>query len=525
MPPPFRWLPLAAALLASPAAAEPLHPRIDALVAARAAGKPASPPADDAEFLRRVWLDLAGRVPTADEARDFLADTDPKKREKLVDRLLAGPDYPVRMAGLFHVMLMERLGDNPEWTKYLTESFRANTPWDVMAREMLNPPAAPEARQAAGFFLAKRLENYGQNPVDYPALVRDVGRFFLGKDLRCAQCHDHLFVEEYKQQDFQGLYAFFQNVSLRAGKVPGVTEKPTVEKLRFSSVFKKVPRETAPKLPGRPELAMPALKKGEEYAVKPDPKTKTPGVPKFSTLAAVAEELPRADNSDFARNIVNRLWFVMLGRGLVHPLDLHHAANPPSHPELLDLLAKEFVAHKFDVKWLLRELALTQTYQRSSILPPAAAGPSPPPELFLTALEKRMSAEQLLASVETVSGQKPGALAAELPKFVKAYGNPAREPEDDLAPSLASALFVRNDPAVLKCFAPGTSKLVDRLAAMPDAARMTDELYLAVLTRLPTQEERADAAAYLAKNAGRRPLAVSHLAWALVASTEFCVNH
>ncbi|HUR55247.1 MAG TPA: DUF1549 domain-containing protein, partial [Gemmataceae bacterium] len=142
-------------------AAEPLSPRVDALVEAKAKadGVAVAPPADDAEFLRRVYLDFAGSIPSAATTKAFLADTSPDKRTKLVEQLLNGPGYAPRMADLFHVALMERLGDNPDWTKYLRESFAANKPFDAMAREMLR--ADPKGPSGAAFFVAKRLENYG----------------------------------------------------------------------------------------------------------------------------------------------------------------------------------------------------------------------------------------------------------------------------------------------------------------------------------------------------------------------------
>src|SRR5262249_47781757 len=149
--------------------------------------KPASARGDDAEFLRRIYLDLAGRIPSVQEARAFLQDNADDKRTKLVDRLLAGPDYPRRMAEQFHIMFMERLGDNPDWSKYLLSSFEKNKPFDEMTREILSA-SREESAKGAAFFLSKRLENYGQNPVDYPALTRDIGRLFLGVNLQCAQC-------------------------------------------------------------------------------------------------------------------------------------------------------------------------------------------------------------------------------------------------------------------------------------------------------------------------------------------------
>src|SRR5688572_9219210 len=154
--------------------------QIDRLILAKAEGRTPAAVVDDAGFLRRVYLDLAGRIPTAAETRAFLGDAAPDKRAKLVDHLLAGSDYPRRMQQAWHVMLMERRADDPQWAKYLQESFAANKPWDVLCREILYPDPADEAALGASFFYTKRLENYGQNPVDYPGLTRDVGRLFLG---------------------------------------------------------------------------------------------------------------------------------------------------------------------------------------------------------------------------------------------------------------------------------------------------------------------------------------------------------
>ncbi len=531
MPKPARTLLLLSALeLLCPVAVradESLHARIDALIAAKA--KPLSPVADDAEFLRRVTLDLAGRIPSLPETRAFLQDTTSDKRAKVIDQLLAGPDHPRHMAELFHVMLMERQGDHPEWSKYLRASFEASKPWDQMTREILRAAPLDEATRGSAFFFTKRLEHVGENPIDYPGLTRDVGRLFLGRDFRCCQCHDHVYIDEYKQENFQGLHAYFINTYLQDAAYPTVGEKPTTKKLTFASVFKKIEKETYPRLPGGKEMDIPSLKKGEEYVKPADPKTKNPGLLRHSPLAALAEELPTAANHAFVRNSVNRLWFVMMGRGLVHPLDQFHAGNPPSHPELLDLLAQEFVVNKFDMRWLLRELALSQTYQRSSLCPPGSTT-APAPELFATALEKRVSAEQMMWSMLEATGTRErvekgkGGLDPLRLKFVKAFANPPREPEEEISPALKSALFVLNDETILSWLAPQGGDLVERLAKLTDE-QVAEELYLSVLTRMPTADEKAGLLRYLAKHAERRPEALGRLAWSLLASTEFGVNH
>lgn len=501
---------------------EPLHARIDAIIGAKAKadGVPLSAAADDAEFARRAYLDFAGRIPTSEEAKRFLADAAADKRAKLLDKLLAAPEYATRMADLFHVMFMERLGDDPAWAKFLRESFAANVPWDVMVRKMLRADPKETAQPGAAFWLAKRLEHYGQNPVDYSALTRDVGRLFLGKNFQCCECHDHLFVPDYKQQDFQGLHAFFKNTYLAKGVVG---ENPTTEKAPFASVFTMVPMATFPALPGAMMVEIPALAKGMEYSEAPDKKTKAPGVLKFSLLKQISERLPAKANPDFARNAANRLWFLLLGRGLVHPLDLHHSKNPASHPELLDLLAREFAEHDFDIKFLLREIALSNTYQRSSRLPTGEKD-APDAAYFATAVERRLTAEQLLQSAIVATGSDPKTADALRPKFVKAFANQPREPEEEFTPSLKAALFVLHDAAVLGLLKPAAGNLVGRAAALPDAAA-TDELYLAVLSRAPSADERAAVARVLAKHPDARAEAVGRVAWALLASMEFGVNH
>lgn len=519
------WLLLVAFLLGaanSLFADEPLHSRVDALIDAKLAGQPVAALADDAEFLRRVFLDFAGRIPGTAEAHEFLSDSAADKREKLIDKLLNGDEYPNRMADLTHVMLMERRGEHADWIAYLRESFKQNKPWDVMAREMIAPDPKNDQTRASAFFLSKRLEHYGQNAIDYPILTRDVGRMFLGMDLQCAQCHDHLFIKDYKQDDFQGMYVAFLNTELRSDvKFPAVSEKLLTKKIEFQSVFNPEKKSTGPRVPGRSEIAIPEFAKGEEYLEPPDKKTKEPGRPKFSPLEQLASQITAPDNSQFAKSIANRVWFVTMGRGLVHPLDLHHSENPPSHPELLELLARELTEHKFDLKWLLRELAQTRTYQRSSALPTNAKEPLP--EQFAVALEKPLSAEQLFASVTRAVGTTPND-AVKL-KFVKAFANPPMEPEGEFAPSLRAALFLMNDAELLKLLDAQPGNLVTRLKTLDSADTVADELYLSVLSRRPTADEIAEVTEQLRSAGDRKETVLKQLAWALLASSEFCLNH
>jgi len=522
---------------------EPLHVQIDQQIVAAAKDTPIQAPAGDAEFLRRVYLDFAGRIPTTDEAKAFLDDRSDQKREKLIDQLLDAPEYPRRMAELFHVMLMERRGENEEWTKFLQHAFTQNTPWDEIARAIVKPPADEETRRGAAYFMTARLVKEGaMAAVDVPALTRDVGRMLAGIDLQCAECHDHLNIEDYKQRDFQGLHVVFENVQTRGDAgFPAITEKIMKQKKEYASVFVQQQEQTGPVVPGGKEIEIVVYEGDEAYLVAPDKKKRTPGQPKFSPLTELATGLASKDNELFCKNIANRLWFVMMGRGLVEPLDLQHTVNPPSHPELLDLLAKQFAEHDFDIKWMLRELAMTQTYQRTSVLP---AGEAPAAETYAVALERRISAEQLFRNVLVATGEleaqgkhwnlppaeidqfvsESEELKALEATFIKVFANPPKEAEIEIAPTVKAALFLMHEKALLKVLQPRAGNLTGRVA-QAQSDQVADALFLAILSRQPTAEDREDVKQFLANHPDDKPTAITQLAWALLASTEFCVNH
>jgi hypothetical protein len=363
---------LGIALQASIASAqtEPLHAQIDKLLTPVAGVTPAT--ASDAEFLRRASLDLVGIPPTADEARAFLADASPDKRAKLLDRLFASPHFVRHFAQVLDLMLMERRPaanvSVDEWHAWLAASVRENKPWNVMAKEVLLADGADAAKRAPVRFALDR----GSDP---NVLTRDIGRVFFGRDMQCAQCHDHPIVSHYLQSDYQGLLAFVQPtyaVTKKEGDKQMVVAAERVGgNVSFESVFLHVPRRTGPRVPDGVVIDEPFYLPGEDYQVAPGENVLS--IPKFSYRTQLAELATNGSNDAFNRNIANRLWAMMFGRGLVHPLDMHNPDNPASNPELLDLLAAQFVAMKFDMRAFLRELALTSAYQRS-FDPPAIAG-------------------------------------------------------------------------------------------------------------------------------------------------------
>ena len=347
-------------------AAETLASRIDAQIQAESVG-PSAAVAGDAEFLRRVTLDLHGIIPTSAEARAFLDDPSPNKREALVDRLLSSPRFDIHMANILDVMLMERRPDKhvstPEWQKYLQMAIEKNTPYDQLVRDIISADGVdPNLRPASKFFLDRDAEPN--------IMARDIGRVFFGMDLQCAQCHDHPLVDHYLQTDYHGLYAFVNRTIVftdEAAKKSFLGEKADGE-ATYKSVFTQDSGQIRPQLPGEDEIDEPHFHQGEDYVEQPLPGVRP--VPKYSRRKKLAELATSGTNRQFNLNIANRLWAHMMGRGLVHPVDLHHPLNPPSHPGVLELITNEFVAMKYDIRSFLRQLALTATYQRS-IEPPA----------------------------------------------------------------------------------------------------------------------------------------------------------
>jgi hypothetical protein len=534
----FLWVALACFFCCTnPLAAQtPLHQRIDALVAAGTPDfdKQAAPLAPDAEFLRRAYLDLTGTIPTAAEARAFLSDAAADKREKLIDRLLASPEHARHLAHVFDVMLMERRPDKQvkraEWHEYLRASFAANKPWDQLVREILSADGEDaKLRPAAKFYLDRDAEPH--------LLTRDIGRLFLGMNLQCAQCHDSPIVDDYKQDIYYGLFAFLNRSFLFApkGKPPVLAEKAEGD-VTFQSVFDpaKVTKTAGPRLPGREPVKEPPLEKGQEYAVAPGKDAKP--VPRFSRRAQLAAELTHPENVQFRRTIANRLWALLMGRGLVQPLDMDHSDNPPSPPELLRLLADEIGAMKFDTRAFLRELALSKTYQRSSAAPAGAK-----PEQFLAAHLKPLTPEQLALALMQATGQTDverkalGAKQSEaalyarqagsIATFVNLFGSRPGQPADFEA-TLDQALFLANGKLIRSWLALNAAgNLTGRLGALKDDSAVAEELFLSVLTRLPTEEERKEIADYLKGRTQDRGAALEEMAWALLASAEFRFNH
>ena len=561
-------------LSVKPAAGDPpaLYQQIDQLVAkartdfeGHVAGR-----SSDAEFFRRIHLDLVGTVPGPAETRSFLEDASPTdaKRERLIDRLLADLRYGRRMQYVFDEMLMERRsGSNvpdADWRRYLRESFQQNEPWDALVQEILSADGAEaERRPAARFYLDRNFE------VD--VVTRDIGRVFLGVDLECAQCHNHPFIDDYEQRHYYGIHAFLTRTYLftdQKSKQTQLGEKAEGD-VKFTSVFTSEEGETDPRMLDLPAIPDP-VETAQQYVV--EPKDGARGVPSYSRRQALARVMVSEENKSFHCNIVNRLWAVMMGHGLVEPLDCWHSDNPPSHPAVVDMLASEFVNHDHDVRWLLKQLALTDTYQRSSHAENPVSGDDV--QRYAVGLLKPLTPEQLAWSVMQATGvvdQTLAARTAELQKkkaesksddaagddsksepasaaaaerandpawreetlrvalqhqvdqFVKQFAS-SRGQTTGFDSNTQQALFLINGPLVQDWLVPKSGNLVERLKDTETAASFADELYTTVMSRRPTETEIAEVTVYLAA-AQDRTTAAQDMTWALLSSAEFRFNH
>jgi hypothetical protein len=351
---------------------ESLHHRIDRLLAAPIDSLAALPESDSLR-LRRLSLDLRNVPPSAAELDEFMADTRSDRWSHWVTRFLDDPLHRERMVEWLDRTLMQRRSythvDRASWLAYLRGSVDARKGIDVLLREMVTSVWWNRSQRAQQRFFLER----GGDP---HMIARDVGRIFFGRDLQCAQCHNHPNVDDYLQTDYHGLLAFFAPSGLQEAKYKD--DKGAEQKLQmyversaadaaFESVFDKGKKlRTASRLFGQLESMEPYLAPDQRYQPQAHPETMegVPNPPIRSRRELLASQLT-GENQAFVENWANRLWAFLFGQGLVHPLDMHHADNPASHPELLAELSKALIEARFDPRTLLEQIALSQSYQKA----------------------------------------------------------------------------------------------------------------------------------------------------------------
>jgi hypothetical protein len=463
----------------------------------------------DAEFLRRVYLDVIGTLPTPTEARRFLADNRPDRRTRLVDELLRRPEFAdfwaLKWADLLRVD-RQGLGHKQAYAFYrwLRDSIARNKPLDQLTREILTAEGPLAENGPASFY--KVVSKPGEQS-------STLAQVFLGVRIACAECHHHPF-DRWSQTDFFGMQAFFAPLAVRPS-----------------------PRGEVVLAAGDPQTRHP--RSGQIVVAHalgtPEPKVD----PKGDRRAVLAAWLTSAENPWFARNLANRAWAHFLGRGLVEPVDDVRATNPPTNPELLDALARRLVESKFDFKALIRTITASRVYQLSSQPNETNALDE---QNYSRALFRRPAAEVLLDMVsqttgvpERFSGAPPGTRAIQLwdskvpHYFLKLFGRPVRvsacECERSAEPSVAQMLHLLNAPALQDKLSHENGTVSRLVRSQADNGALCDDLYLTFYSRMPTSSERQRAVAYLAERSDRRQEAAEDLAWSLLNALEFAFNH
>ncbi len=510
---------------------------LDAIAAAewKRLGVQPAPLADDATFLRRVFLDLIGTLPALEEARKFQADTATNKRSLIVDELLTRSEYvdywSLRWGDLLRAH-RRYLGDKglASFNGWIRQSVRDNKPLDVMTRELLTAQGNLFTNGPVGyFFIDEKVED----------LAETTSQVFLGIRLQCTKCHHHPN-EVWSQDDYYGLAAFFSKLetkdsgaigsrfggpkSIRATTNENPNRKPQM--VVAPQVFGSLPKSQDDNLIGSTEVT--------KTQKEPAGASSTPDDPRQQ----LADWVTRPDNPYFARNFANRYWAALLGAGLVEPVDDMRATNPASLPTLLDPLSKDFVEHRFDVKHLLRTICNSRVYQLAPEL-------NPPRDtdgvLFTHRVPRRLSAEVLLDAINQVTGtaepfvgQPAGTRAIALPDptiashFLSTFGRPQRNNPCECArgsnTDLSQALHLANSAALHDKILAPTGRLAERLKANRTDDEIVDDLYLTALTRRPNDEERQAVREILAAGTPREE-AWQDILWALLNCSEFVFGH
>lgn len=464
---------------------------------------------DDAEFLRRTHLDIIGRIPTAEEARRFLDDSRSDKRVQLVDTLLNRPEYAdlwtLKWADLLRVD-RKKLGHRQahEYHRWIHQSFAQNKPFDQFAREILTVRGRLNNAPRSNFY--RVVSKAGER-------ANTVSQVFLGVRIACAECHHHPF-DRWSQTDYSGMSAIFSQVKI----------KKTSRGDFLSAVGNPVTKHPRT---GQRVFAHPL---GEEMPAESQEGDWRDGL---------ADWMTSPENRWFARCTANRIWAHMTGRGLVEPVDDFRDTNPPTNPKLLDALAAEFVSGGFDVQYLIRTIAASRSYQRSSTPNHTNAADE---QNYSRALLKRVDAEVLFDAVTDVTGVEEkfrgvphGQRAVQLwdsevdHYFLKLFGRPARKTacdcERNSEPSVSQVLHVLNSPEIHRKLSHEGGRVAQLIRSTSDDAEFVKELYLTYFARRPSAVEEEIALKHFRNSTDGRRAAAEDLAWSLMNSLEFVFNH
>jgi hypothetical protein len=473
-----------------------------------------SPLSTDEEFLRRLHLDAIGTLPTPAEIRAFVADRAPDKRAKMIDKVLDRPEFvdfwAVKWGDLLRIN-RDALTDKGMWSfhNWVRAALRDGKPVDEFVRDVITAEGSTFTEGPANFYRVGRTAD---------EWAETTSQVFLGVRMQCAKCHHHPF-EKWSQDDYYGLTAFFTRLGTKNSQEFGLFGQESVVFLRSAG-----------------EATNPRTRK----VVKPHPLDGPEMEDEFDRRAKLADWLTGKDNLFFARNIVNRFWGYLMGRGLVEPLDDIRATNPATNPELLDALARDFAEHKFELKHLLRTIFNGRAWQLSSAVVPGNEADAANTH-FARYTTKRLTAEQLADAVDFATGTRekypglpPGTRAIQLPDpkvrsyLMDVFGRPARqivcECERTAQPNIAQALHLLNGDFLNKKIADAKGRIEEGIKAKRTSNELIEELYLVTLCRSPRPEEVSKANGWIASAKDQRE-GLQDLLWTLLNSREFLFNH
>ncbi|MSR59832.1 MAG: DUF1549 domain-containing protein [Planctomycetaceae bacterium] len=499
----------------------------------RQGGVAPAPLADDANFIRRVTLDLAGRIPASVEVEAYCRSSEPDKRARLVDRLLASPDYACHLRNEFDTLLMGGKG-NQEWREWLLKAFEENRPWPQLFREMMLAREDDPGQKHALAFLKARAASVDD-------LTNDTSKVFFGVSINCARCHDHPLVVDWTQDHYFGMASFFSRTYLT--KKNFLAERGAGA-LRFQSTAGEDKPAALMFLTGV-QVPDPTLgdrtdeqKKAEEEKQKIDNDKETPPEPPaFSRRVQLVEIATRPDAGGFfSQAFVNRTWARLMGTGLVVPLDQMHSANKPSHPELLAWLARDIESHNYDLKRLMRGIVLSRAYGRSSRWDDARERPSD--RLFAVAGVRPLSPMQYSLSL-TIATSNPLELAEllskpdqwagrrrELDNQAFGFARQIEIPGENFQVSVSEALLMSNNSKIVDEYLRDSGdRLLAGLRAISDRTQLVQTAFMAVYSRSAQPEEVDAILGYLASREDRIVPALQQTLWSLVTSGEFRFNY
>lgn len=499
-----------------------LSSQIDVLIqsAKKREGVVSAPRSTDAEFMRRVSLDLTGKIPPVAELRLFLADPDPLKREKLIDRLLATPGFVVHFTNTWRDILLpeavtdlQARGQIPEFDAWLRSQLLENVHYDELVRRIINAPLAANRRSESSgdsqtltpraYYITKQLKPEN--------LAAGTSRAFLGVRIECAQCHDHPF-DNWKQHQFWQYAAFFSNIDQTQQNPQDVRE-----------------------VIGKPQIKIPDTNRLVDAifldGVQPEWNNQ-----QTSPRLRLSEWVTSSQNPYFAKAAVNRIWSLFFGRGIIDPVDDFSSANRASHPKLLVRLATRFQEQHYDLKYLIREITNSQTYQLSSRQTDLSQSRA---EWYGKMPTRGLTAEQIFANLVQATGffrqtteSNPLLIGggantpqAEFYDLFKSDSDNQLEPKA----SILQALALMNGTFITNATSLEESDVFTAIVHFPDLSveKKIEAFYLSTLSRFPTPTESDRLTAYVSagKSDEDKTQAYSDLFWALLNSSEFLLNH